>query len=963
MQKSILVWLMLCAAVNAWADEASDPAAEGEYLARIRPLTIGGERSGEGYFSPDGKRFIFQSEREADNPFYQIYIMDLGNGDIHRVSSGVGKTTCAYFRPGSDQVLFASTHLDPQAVDKQRAEIDFRNSGKSRRYSWDYDENYDIFMARRDGREIKRITNTLGYDAEGSYSPDGKRIVFCSTRDAYPLDKLSGEDRSRMEVDVAYFGEIYVMNADGSDATRLTQWPGYDGGPFFSPDGRSIIWRHFDESGALADIYVMSADGGGRRQLTDFQSMCWAPYYHPSGEYVIFTSNKLGFANFELYLVDARGNHMPVRITHTDGFDGLPVFSPDGSALAWTTNRGSSGKSQIYIADWNHEAALAALAQSPPRGAGHSYDPAISGDDIRTDVGYLASDALEGRMTASNGARLAAAYIEDRFKELGIEPGSGEGYVQTFPFTSGVSVVESDNHMTVDAGGEKTECKVNEAFRPLGFSSDGEIAGEVVFAGYGLTVAGDEAETYDSFDGLDVADKIVLVLRYAPEEVEMDRRDQLNMYSGLRYKAMLARDHGAKGLLIVAGPNSPNAGELVPLRNDQSHSGSGIVAASITREVADRIFAAAGKDLKEVQSQLDIENPHFEGHFAVPEVTVRLAVSLNHESRTGQNVIGLIPPTASTEPTEYIVIGAHYDHIGYGEIGSLARKGEEGQIHNGADDNASGTATVLELAAALVDAKQRDPQSFARGVVIALWSGEELGIIGSNYFATQPTVPIESIVAYLNFDMVGRLRDNKLMLQGVASSSAWTGLIERRNVAAGFNVVLQDDPYLPTDVTAFYPKKIPVLSFFTGSHEDYNRPTDDAETLDYEGMERIAALALDIIRDLVADGERPDYVVVERSKKETGDRAALRAYLGTIPDYATEGIEGVKLSGVRAGGPADKAGLTGGDIIVEFAGRQIANIYDYTYALDAVKIGQAVAVVVLRGDQRVTLSVVPEARK
>ena len=269
--------------------------------------------------------------------------------------------------------------------------------------------------------------------------------------------------------------------------------------------------------------------------------------------------------------------------------------------------------------------------------------------------------------------------------------------------------------------------------------------------------------------------------------------------------------------------------------------------------------------------------------------------------------------------------------------------------------------SYLELATTLSEARQRSPEKFRRGIIFALWSGEELGLIGSTHFVNHPVVPLEKVAAYINFDMVGRLRDNKLILQGVGSSAVWTKLIEKRNIPIGFNLTLQDDPYLPTDVTAFYPKEVPVLSFFTGGHEDYNRPTDDPETLNYTGIERISAFAHGIVLDLISADERPGYVRVERSQSEEGGRDTLRAYLGTIPDYTTEGA-GVKLSGVRAGGPADKAGLKGGDVIVEFGGQEIANIYDYTYALDAVKIGEPVEVVVLRDGKRVKLTVIPEAR-
>lgn len=372
-----------------------------------------------------------------------------------------------------------------------------------------------------------------------------------------------------------------------------------------------------------------------------------------------------------------------------------------------------------------------------------------------------------------------------------------------------------------------------------------------------------------------------------------------------------------------------------------------------------------------------MENPHFVGQFPLPDVKIKIVVSIEKVKKTDRNVIAILPPIAmiaepaspaggesglEPRPTaEYIIVGAHYDHIGYGEIGSLARKGEEGQIHNGADDNASGTAVVLELAKTLSERYWKHPAQFDRGVIFALWSGEELGLIGSTHFVNHPVVPLENVAAYINFDMVGRLRENRLILQGVGSSSVWPKLIEKQNVPIGFHLTLQTDPYLPTDVAAFYPKDVPVLSFFTGGHEDYNRPTDDPETLNYTGIERISSLAHGIIFDLISAAERPEYVRVERSQSAGGSRDTLRAYLGTIPDYTTEGT-GVKLSGVRAGGPADRAGFKGGDVIVEFGGQQITNIYDYTYALDAVEIGEPVEVVVLRDGERVKLTVTPEAR-
>jgi Tol biopolymer transport system component len=990
----LLALVSLPCAAPCLAGTETNSAGEARFLSNIRQLTFQGRRSGEAYFSPDGKALIFQSEREPDNPFYQIYILDLASGEPHRVSPGVGKTTCAFFRPHSDEVLFASTHLDPEGRSKQTAELAFRASGKERRYSWDYDEQYDIFAARRDGSQLRRLTSAQGYDAEASYSPDGRKIVFTSLRDAYPPARLSHEDRQRLDTDPSYFGEIYLMNADGSGQKRLTFAPGYDGGPFFSPDGKRILWRRFDTNGVNADIYTMKLDGSDARRLTGFGCMSWAPYFHPSGKIVVFTSNKHGFANFELFIVDATGEREPVRATFTDGFDGLPVFSPDGKRLCWTSNRGSDGTSQLFLADWNQEAALAAIRASLKRGGSNdalpasarqeskpsavpdrmppitagNYVPEIRTDDLRGEVGYLASDALEGRLAGTTGSQRAAEFIAEQLRRAGLKPlGEAGSFFQPFEFTSGVRTVTNQNRFEVSTGPVPASAtfEVEKDFRPLSFTSNGEFEGELVVAGYGLKIPGKPGEGFDSYTGLDVTNKVVLVLRYVPEDVQPQRRQELNRYAALRYKAMLAREHGAKAILFVTGPNSPNPGALVPPSSDGSLSGSDILAASISTNVAEALFAGSGRDLKSLQTALDSENPHAEGGFQVPKVKVKIAVAVERIKKTDRNVIGYLPPAArASAADQFVMLGAHYDHLGHGESASSRESNEEhGRIHPGADDNASGVAAVLELAANLGGERQLKTENFQRGVIFAFWSGEELGLLGSSHFAEHPTLGLSNVVAYLNFDMVGRLRENKLFLQGIGSSTHWRRLIEKRNVAAGFDLALQEDPYLPTDTTALYPKQVPVLNFFTGSHDDYHRPSDAADHLNYEGLERVTRFARNILLDLTKEPSRPDYVKVERvSAAGGGSRENLRAYLGTVPDYATE-VKGVKLSGVRGGSPAERAGLKGGDVIVELSGQKIANIYDYTYALDAVKIGQPVEIIVLREGQRVPLKVTPEARK
>src|SRR5215207_3310474 len=354
------MWKLVPVALLVAAVSAQEPLRERDFLSRVRRLTVEGRRAGEGYWSPDGLRLVFQSEREPGNPFYQIYTLDFASGDTRRISPGYGKTTCAFFRPGSDQILFASTHHDPRSKMLQQEELDFRASGKERRYAWDYDPEFEIYAAAERTGQLARLTNARGYDAEASYSPDGEWIVFSSMRNAYDRT-LTAAEQKQLDVDPSYFAEIYIMRADGSDQRRLTNAIGYDGGPFFAPDGSQIIWRRFDAQGLIADVWMMKPDGTDQRQTTNFGSMSWAPYIHPSGAYILFASNKLGFENFEVFMVDIDGKKEPLRVTYSDGFDGLPVPSPDGRRLAWTSSRGGGREGQLFLADWNHERALAAL--------------------------------------------------------------------------------------------------------------------------------------------------------------------------------------------------------------------------------------------------------------------------------------------------------------------------------------------------------------------------------------------------------------------------------------------------------------------------------------------------------------------------------------------------------------------------------------------------------------------------
>jgi len=958
---------------------------EADYLTNIRQLTFEGRRAGEGYFNADGTKMIFQSEREPGNPFYQIYLMDLETGDQERISPGMGKTTCAWINPDGKRVLFASTHTDPQSKELQAAEYKDRETSRVRKYTWDYDEHYDIWEYSLADKSLKNLTNKRGYDAEGGWSPDGKKLVFASNRAAYEKE-LSKEDTERLKVDKQYFMEIYIADADGTNAKKLTDVPGYDGGPFFSADGKRICWRRFTPKGDVAEVWTMNTDGSDARPVTKLGAMSWAPYFHPSGDYLIFTTNLNGFANFELYLVDATGKHEPVRVTTTDGFDGLPIFTPDGKKLAWTSGRTANAQSQIFMADWNDAAARKALGLGSEQQTANANQPdfeltkgEITPADMRQHVTYLASDAMDGRLTGTPGEKLATQYVADVFKRMGLEAYGDEGWFEPFEFTAGVALGDG-NALSVE-GVERVGKLVLQAdkdWRPLSFSQLGDVvASGVVFAGYGIETPdeatdkdGKKLDPYSSYAHLDVKDKWVLVLRYLPEGISQDRRNELNRYTSLRHKALVARQKGARGLIIASGPGSKVVDQLVPMSFDASLATSGIAAVSVTDALADKLLQPTGKTLKELQEKLDTGD--LMGGLECGKLKLAATIDIKQEKKTGRNVLGVLPARDRPDPhVAPLIVCAHIDHLGSkGGSNSRAKGDEINRIHHGADDNASGVAGVIEIAQWLADQKKQGKIKLTRDVIFAAWSGEELGLLGSNHyvealakmFRGDPNGKLTGMfAACLNMDMIGRFQKT-LVLQGVGSSTWWSKEIEKRNAPIGLPITTQNDAHLPTDSTTFYLRGIPTLNAFTGSHADYHMPSDTADKLDYENAAKIAKLMGLLARGIATAETNPEYVAMEAPKNQN-TRGGLRAYLGTIPDYSQGDTKGVKLSGVSPIGPAGKAGVKGGDIIIKLAGKEVLNIYDYTSFMGELKIGKETTITVLREGKAVDLKITPGSRE
>ncbi|MFT7616937.1 MAG: Tol biopolymer transport system component [Planctomycetota bacterium] len=811
------------------------PENEAIFLSGIRQLTFAGIRAGEGYFSVDGNSMIFQSERSEKNPFYQIYRMDLETGDTERISPGFGKTTCSWIHPDGKRVMFASTHEDPDALVKMKAELDFRASGEERRYSWDYDDTYDLFVFDPATDKHVNLTKIKGYDAEGSYSPDGQWIAFASNRAAF-TEELSTADQQRFEKDRSLFMDIFIMRADGSEVKRLTTTRGYDGGPFFSPDGQRICWRRFSEDGMRAEIFTMKTDGTDQKQLSHINAMSWAPSYHPSGEYLIFATNKHGFGNFELYLIDKNGEGDPVRVSYTDKFDGLPMFHPNGKSLSWTSQRTPNTKSQIFIGQWDHARALAMIKSgrkvpkptsmptskpAPQAGAtsrstamteykriafvmnklGVPTGASINKDDLKLHLETLASDATRGRFTGTMGEKLASIYAARRFREIGLTALKGAN--------------------------ANVELTAQGATMVLALRSDGNI---------------------QEFD-------------------------------------------------FSTSPAS---------------------------------------------------NPQISG--------------------VGHNVIGVLESNSKTK-LPAIVLGAHIDHLGtQGGTYSRSEGDNKTRIHHGADDNASGVAVLLEIAEYLADMKSRGKLNCKRDIIFCCWSAEELGLLGSSHFVTKswneegrPESLQAKFAAYVNMDMVGRL-DKKLTIQGVGSSSIWRSEIEKRNAPVGLNIALNDDVKLPTDTSSFYARGVPILAVFTGAHMDYHRYTDTIDKINYDGMKKIARFVALTVRGLALSETKPDYIKHE-TETDAPSRRSQNVSLGTIPDYAEADIPGVPLQGAVPGGPADKAGVKAGDIIVELAGEEVSDIHTFMGAFKKLKVGKSTTMVVVRDGKEVKLTIVPGERK
>ena len=573
-------------------------------------------------------------------------------------------------------------------------------------------------------------------------------------------------------------------------------------------------------------------------------------------------------------------------------------------------------------------------------------------EELRHDVQFLASPELTGRGVDTPGIILARDYLAAEFARAGLRPGGDDGgFFQPFDVAVGVTVNQPSS-LTLD---QNAPLELNKDWIPLGLSKSDNVEGELVFAGYGITA---KENGYDDYADMNVKGKIVLILRYEPAPTDdkspFKTPPEYSVHAALRTKANNARDHGAVGMILVdLNHDNEEQPELLSTRNSLWRGGNSVVAAQVRREVLQKWLDARGVSLRDLKQKIDRTGKP--ASMAIPGALARLQITLKEDHERAENVVGILPGADPNLRDQRVVIGAHYDHLGFGHFGALDRQAE-GKVHPGADDNASGTAVLLELARRMA----KLPVKPDRTIVFAAFSGEELGLYGSRHYI-ESSNSTAAIKAMINLDMVGRLRENRVTVFGARSGENLSDLVNRNARALGLDITESNDVGR-SDHMSFYSKKIPVLHFFTGTHGDYHRATDTWDKLNFEGMAKISDLVLVTALEIANRKEPIRFVSLPSRPSETaGSARGVRVYLGTIPDYGAVAT-GVRLAGVSSGSPAAQAGLREGDVIVRLGDKDIQNIEDLTDALQAHKSGDQVNVVVLRAGAPITLQATLSSR-
>ena len=571
-------------------------------------------------------------------------------------------------------------------------------------------------------------------------------------------------------------------------------------------------------------------------------------------------------------------------------------------------------------------------------------------------VRFLAAPEMKGRGAGTPELEQAAAYIAGQFRDLGLEPAGGDGsYRQPFVVTTGASMGPRNRFVARREGSELT-LEPGRDYVPVSFSSAGFVTGGVVFAGYGVSAA---EFAYDDYFHLDVKDKIVLVLRYEPQQFAEKRGADQGGYthhSHLISKAINARDRGAKALLLVNGELEGEEEDLLlKFGSLAGPEDAGIVVAHAKNEAVDEWLSWEGKSLAQLQAEID------EGYrprsFSLPAgLTISLEVDIERKQAEVHNVAGYFPGDSD----EYVIVGAHYDHLGLGDQSSLSPS-RIGEVHPGADDNASGTAGLIELARLFA----RHQESLSRGMLFVAFAGEEIGLLGSSHWVDHPTLPLDKAIAMINMDMIGRIRKSKVYVGGVGTGSTFESLLETASKHHDLRIDLTQTGYSSSDHTTFVGKRIPVLFFFSGLHADYHKPSDTWEKIKGDDAADLLEMIAEVARELQAAAKPPEFVAVDSPRQgagRSGGGGGYGPYFGSVPDFG-EIESGVKFADIRPGSPAAKGGLQAGDILIQFGDKTVKNLYDFTYALRGSKVGDVVQVKVLRQGQEISARVKLEQRR
>lgn len=562
------------------------------------------------------------------------------------------------------------------------------------------------------------------------------------------------------------------------------------------------------------------------------------------------------------------------------------------------------------------------------------FSPGITTNDLQKQIGFLASDSLKGRKPGTPEDAVTSAYIRDCFSKAGLKLLYDNGF-QKFEI---VADVKPGNNNSISFDGVAATPGVD--FTPLSFSSSATLSASVVFAGYGFDLNLDSLK-WNDYKSIDVKGKWAIVLRGDPEP---DKANSAFLpYEQERGKVLTAKDKGAVGVLLVSPSDIEKTDVIMHMQYDKSPSDAGLPVFSITRALADKLLASMNYSIASLEAEMK-ENHKPVSLYLEPTVTATSDVVKTRV--TAQNVVGILEGSDPVLKTEYVVIGAHFDHLGMGGEGSGSRTPDTIAVHNGADDNASGTAGVIELAQKLSANRSKLKRSF----VFVAFTGEEMGLLGSKEFVNKPPIDLKKVNAMINMDMIGRFnKESKtISVGGTGTSAEADSILKILETGRSYKVSHSPDGYGPSDHASFYSENIPVFYFSTGAHDEYHTPADDADKINYTGEVAV----LDMVYDLS--------VVVASNKKlsfrESGSKQAARygrnmkVTLGIVPDMVSNDNNGLRVDGVRKGGPADRAGIVKGDRVITIEGQPVTNIYDYMARLGKLKPGQVASVEIIRNE-------------